>query len=704
MAGIKISALPAATSAQLTDVFPADQSGPITRKIALSQVATLFNSNYVQLSPSGNQTITSNNLILQTGSFFATSGTYSSGSSSGGTAGSFKAYSPAAVSGSNNFLSANNSGNYSNILTNASTSAARTWTLPDATGTIALGGSTLPSIQGTANQVLVNGTSGSPVTGTAITLTTPQDIGTTSSVTFGQVNVDNLRLDVNTFSSTNTNGNINIVPNGTGVVNCSSLGTSGLDASFLGSNLVVASNSSPVATIASFINATGGAGSLFFSKSRGTTPGSYVAVHSGDDLGLINWFGDDGTSYTNAGFIQMKASGTISTGIVPSQLLIGTSNASGANVTAITISNAQAITLANALTVPNGGTGIATATAYGLIAGGTTSTGVFQSVATGTTGQLLSSNGSAALPSFTTATFPTTAGTSGTLMQSNGTNWVNTTATYPGTATGTGTILRANGTNWIASTSTFADTYTASNLLYSNGANTVAGLATANNSILVTNGSGVPSIGTSVGADLTINTIIVGLGGGSVATNTCVGKSAMVATASGAGNSAFGNVALNAVTSGAQNTAIGNSTLNVLTTTSENTAVGAGSLLSVTGSSNTAIGRSSGLNSASGATTLTSGSTNTLIGYRAGVNSATASGTLALGASAVSDIATGATSSDNGPGIAIGSAASPVGFRGDASIYPTSGVGGGTLALTFSGFWRVKINGTYYRIPIYPDS
>src|SRR6266481_4105598 len=46
MAGIKISALPAATVAQLTDVFPADQTpGPVTRKIDLSQVLTLFQSN-----------------------------------------------------------------------------------------------------------------------------------------------------------------------------------------------------------------------------------------------------------------------------------------------------------------------------------------------------------------------------------------------------------------------------------------------------------------------------------------------------------------------------------------------------------------------------------------------------------------------------------------------------------------------------------
>jgi hypothetical protein len=44
------------------------------------------------------------------------------------------------------------------------------------------------SAQGTANQVLINGGSGAPVTG-AITLTTPQDIGTSSLVQFGRVGI-----------------------------------------------------------------------------------------------------------------------------------------------------------------------------------------------------------------------------------------------------------------------------------------------------------------------------------------------------------------------------------------------------------------------------------------------------------------------------------------------------------------------------------
>ncbi|MEX1995304.1 MAG: hypothetical protein WD887_00805, partial [Candidatus Saccharimonadales bacterium] len=81
----------------------------------------------------------------------------------------------------------------------------------------------------------------------------------------------------------------------------------------------------------------------------------------------------------------------------------------------------------------------------------------------------------------------------------NFTGTVNAVTGYKVNGAGTtGTILRGNGTNYIASTATFADTYTASNLLYSNGANTVTGLATGNNGVLITSGTGVPSISSTI--------------------------------------------------------------------------------------------------------------------------------------------------------------------------------------------------------------
>lgn len=82
--------------------------------------------------------------------------------------------------------------------------------------------------------------------------------------------------------------------------------------------------------------------------------------------------------------------------------------------------NPQTITLP--LPVSDGGTGTSSATAYAVLCGGTTSTGAHQSIAgVGTSGQLLTSNGASALPTF----------------QSIITDWVAYTPTFTGFGTAT---------------------------------------------------------------------------------------------------------------------------------------------------------------------------------------------------------------------------------------------------------------------------
>lgn len=89
----------------------------------------------------------------------------------------------------------------------------------------------------------------------------------------------------------------------------------------------------------------------------------------------------------------------------------------------------------------------------------------------------------------------TAVGSTGQYLQGNtGADPTYSTATLPSTATGTGTILRADGTNWVATTATYPNTTTVSQLLYSSAGNTIGGLATANNGTLVTSNTGVPSI------------------------------------------------------------------------------------------------------------------------------------------------------------------------------------------------------------------
>lgn len=86
------------------------------------------------------------------------------------------------------------------------------------------------------------------------------------------------------------------------------------------------------------------------------------------------------------------------------------------------------------------------------------------------------------------------AGSTGQVLQTNSSadpTW--STATYPSTATGTGTILRADGTNWVPTSSTYPNTNAVSTLLYASSANVMSALATANRASLSTNSTGVPT-------------------------------------------------------------------------------------------------------------------------------------------------------------------------------------------------------------------
>ena len=100
---------------------------------------------------------------------------------------------------------------------------------------------------------------------------------------------------------------------------------------------------------------------------------------------------------------------TALTGVVYGNGASASTVATGAQLaTAIgstTITNAtNATNVTGTVGVANGGTGVATlTTAYGVLAAGTTATGAVQNIGTGTTNQVLTSNGPGVLPSFKAA-------------------------------------------------------------------------------------------------------------------------------------------------------------------------------------------------------------------------------------------------------------------------------------------------------------
>jgi len=140
------------------------------------------------------------------------------------------------------------------------------------------------------------------------------------------------------------------------------------------------------------INATSTSQSV---KIVGAGPTAGVTIASGQRA-LVAWNGSD--------FVQVGASAGGATTQVQynsSGALAGSSNFTF-NGTAATINT---LNLTNALGVANGGTGLATTTAYSVVFTGTTSTGNFQaSAGPGTAGYILTSNGAGALPTFQAST------------------------------------------------------------------------------------------------------------------------------------------------------------------------------------------------------------------------------------------------------------------------------------------------------------
>lgn len=89
--------------------------------------------------------------------------------------------------------------------------------------------------------------------------------------------------------------------------------------------------------------------------------------------------------------------------------------------------------------VAGGGTGVTSFTAYAVICGGTTSTGVLQSIASvGSSGQILTSNGAGALPTFQAA-------------PSSGVTWVDQTSSTVSMAVNTGYVID-NGASLVTAT------------------------------------------------------------------------------------------------------------------------------------------------------------------------------------------------------------------------------------------------------------
>lgn len=119
---------------------------------------------------------------------------------------------------------------------------------------------------------------------------------------------------------------------------------------------------------------TAGIGANFvLSRTRGTHAAPTV-VQTGDNVGRIASLAYDGTEFVESAEIRADVTGTVGAGKTPGQIVFRTADdATGALQPAMTISNAQVVTLNNALPIGSGGTGVTAAATNGqlLIGNGT---------------------------------------------------------------------------------------------------------------------------------------------------------------------------------------------------------------------------------------------------------------------------------------------------------------------------------------------
>ncbi len=241
-------------------------------------------------------------------------------------------------------------------------------------GTGALAGTTSPIFVtpalGTPSSGNLSNCTGAPLTGAVILAPSGDQVivgsfalGTYNLTASNQVIAGDVLISGDTIRNNTTNNQLNILAFGTSLV---SIGTALLFAPAASGTQkylmqVAQLNVDASVGIGSFTASSNGP-RLDFTKSRNTSPGSHNGLNNGDILGTLLFNGDDNVSYLPGAQIQVTATTGVTTGHVPGQMVFSTSSASTANVTAMTISNAQIVTLANALPVTSGGTGVTSST------------------------------------------------------------------------------------------------------------------------------------------------------------------------------------------------------------------------------------------------------------------------------------------------------------------------------------------------------
>lgn len=154
-------------------------------------------------------------------------------------------------------------------------------------------------------------------------------------------------------------------------------------------------------------------------------------------------------------------------------------------------------------------------------------------IANGGTNSSTALNNNRTIVSSSGAIIESAAGSAGQVWQSQGASApAYSTATYPSTATATGTLLRADGTNWVATTLTIPNTIAAPSSLAANSTNVITAISGSTaNRVMRTDGSTISFAQVAAATDITGVLPIANGGTNGTATPTAGGLASGTGTA-----------------------------------------------------------------------------------------------------------------------------------------------------------------------------
>ena len=174
--------------------------------------------------------------------------------------------------------------------------------------------------------------------------------------TFTQLDVDNVRVDGNIISTTDSNGTLEVNPDGTGGVGIGGDTTGVVSGTTVSSKFCVKDDQTrPTAGFVHAQNTNPNSGSWVYAcRSRGTLDTPAVVQ---DDDNLATWFvaGHDGTDLALAASIRFDVDGTPGNNDMPGRIIVSTTpDGSQTPVEALRIDSAQKVTFAGDVEITGG--------------------------------------------------------------------------------------------------------------------------------------------------------------------------------------------------------------------------------------------------------------------------------------------------------------------------------------------------------------